>query len=178
MTDNLQPIFDRRIPPGDDRERSVCRHCDFVDYQNPKIVAGSVVVSEGKILLCKRAIEPRKGFWTLPAGFMELGETVEEAAAREALEEAEATIEIDHVLAMYSVARIGQVQVMFRAKLTSGIAAGPESEAVGLFDWSEIPWRDLAFPTVVWALTHYAETRNRSGFAPFTNPPGTDGLTR
>lgn len=178
MTNNLEPTFDQRIPAGDDRERSVCRHCDFVDYRNPKIVAGAVVVRDGKILLCKRAIEPRKGFWTLPAGFMELGESVEEAAAREAMEEANATIQIDNLLAVYSVPRIGQVQVMFRARLASEVSAGPESEEVGLYDWKDIPWRDLAFPTVVWALTHYAETRGQDTIIPFANPPGTDALTR
>lgn len=178
MTNNLEPTFDQLIPAGDDRERSVCRHCDFVDYQNPKIVAGAVVVQDGRILLCKRAIEPRKGFWTLPAGFMELGESVEEAAAREAMEEANAAIEIDNLLAVYSVPRIGQVQVMFRAKLVSEVSAGPESEEVGLYDWKDIPWRELAFPTVVWALTHYAETREQDTIIPFANPPGTDALTR
>ncbi|MEO1100605.1 MAG: NUDIX hydrolase [Pseudomonadota bacterium] len=178
MTNNLEPTFDRLIPAGDDRERNVCRHCDFVDYQNPRIVAGAVVVRDEKILLCKRAIEPRKGFWTLPAGFMELGESVEEAAAREAMEEANATIKIDNLLAVYSVPRIGQVQVMFRARLASEVSAGPESEAVGLYDWKDIPWRELAFPTVVWALTHYAETRGQGTIIPFANPPGTEALTR
>lgn len=178
MTNNLEPTFDERIPAGDDRIRRVCRHCSFVDYQNPRIVAGAVVVRDGKVLLCKRAIEPRRGYWTLPAGFMELGETVEEAAAREAMEEANARIEIRDLLAVYSVPRIGQVQVMFRADLVSDVSAGPESEAVNLYQWKDIPWRDLAFPTVVWALTHYAGTRNQSAIAPFTNPPGVDALTR
>lgn len=166
------------VPPGDDRERRLCGHCGFIDYDNPKIVAGSVVLRDRKILLCRRAIEPRKGFWTLPAGFMEHGESVEEAARREAREEAMADIEIEQVLAVYSVPRIGQVQVMFRAQLQSGIAPGPESVEVGLFDWADIPWRELAFPTVVWALTHHAETRQLAGFPPFANPPGTDALTR
>lgn len=166
------------IPEGDDRERRVCKHCSFIDYQNPKIVAGAVVTSGDQILLCRRAIEPRKGFWTLPAGFMELGESVEEAAAREAMEEACAKIEIDRILSVYSVPRIGQVQVMFLAHLTSDIAPGPESEEVALYDWADIPWAELAFPTVVWALTHYAEIRRRSDFAPFVNPPGTAALTR
>ncbi len=183
MTDQLanpfiSPSFLLRIPEGDDKERRVCAHCSFVDYVNPKIVAGSVVVSDGRILLCKRAIEPRKGYWTLPAGFMETGESVEEGARREAQEEACADIEIDQLLAVYSVPRIAQVQVMFRARLASGIAAGPESEEVGLFDWRDIPWADLAFPTVVWALTHYAATRHLPAFAPFANPPGTDRITR
>ncbi len=177
MTSSLDPDFNTQIPDGDDRPRRVCGHCGFVDYVNPKIVAGSVVTREGRILLCKRAIEPRKGFWTLPAGFMEEGETVEAAAAREAMEEACAEIRIEQILAVYSVPRISQVQVMFRAELVSEIAPGPESVEVGLYDWRDIPWRALAFPTVAWALTHYAETRNRAGFPPFVNPPGTDRLT-
>ena len=165
-------------PEGDDRLRRMCNRCDFVDYVNPKIVAGSVVALGDRILLCKRAIEPRKGFWTLPAGFMEEGESVEEAARREAGEEACAEIEIEQLLAVYSVPRIAQVQVMFRARLVSDIAPGPESEAVGLYDWKAIPWAELAFPTVVWALTQYAATRKLAAFPPFTNPQGTDVLTR
>ena len=157
--------------------RRVCAHCQFIDYVNPKIVTGSVVTKNEKILLCRRAIEPRKGYWTLPAGFMEEGETVEDGARREAQEEACADIRIDQLLAVYSVPRIAQVQVMFRATLASGIAAGPESEEVGLFDWKDIPWSELAFPTVVWALTHYAGTRHLAAFPPFANPPGTERLT-
>ena len=169
------PNFAQAIPPGDNMERSVCAACGFVDYQNPKIVTGSVAVWEQKILLCKRAIEPRKGYWTLPAGYMELNETAEEAAIREAWEEACARLEIDRLLAVYSVPRISQVQLMFRARLTtSDIAAGPESEAVALYDWDDLPWADFAFPTVGWALRHYRETMGRDDFAPFSNPK--DGL--
>jgi len=178
MTVKPSPDFALEIPPGDDKQRRVCQNCDFVDYQNPKIVAGSVVLKGDKILLCKRAIEPRKGFWTLPAGFMELGESVEEAAQREAQEEALADIEIDRLLAVYSVPRIGQVQVMFRARLLGDYGVGPESEEVKLVEWKDIPWSELAFPTVVWALTHFAETRDQDVFAPFSNPIGTDALTR
>ena len=178
MTVKASPEFGLEIPPGDDKERRVCQKCDFIDYQNPKIVAGSVVLKDDKILLCKRAIEPRKGFWTLPAGFMELGESVEEAAQREAQEEALADIEIDRLLAVYSVPRIGQVQVMYRARLLGDYGVGPESEEVKLVEWKDIPWSELAFPTVVWALTHFAETRDQAVFAPFANPPGTDALTR
>jgi len=177
MTKRFNQDFELAIPDGDDRQRRICQHCDFIDYQNPKIVAGSVVLKGDQILLCKRAIEPRKGFWTLPAGFMELGESVEEAARREAREEALADIAIDRTLAVYSVPRIGQVQIMFRAHLLSDFGVGPESEEVGLYDWKDIPWSELAFPTVVWALTHHAETRGQSAFAPFSNPPGTDRLT-
>lgn len=182
MTDQLSnpfisPLFHMEIPDGDDKLRRVCAHCRFIDYVNPKIVAGAVVTQGDRILLCKRAIEPRKGYWTLPAGFMEEGETVEEAARREAQEEACADIRIQQLLAVYSVPRIAQVQVMFRAELASDIAAGPESEEVGLFAWQEIPWSELAFPTVVWALTQFASTRHLAAFPPFSNPQGTEKLT-
>jgi ADP-ribose pyrophosphatase YjhB (NUDIX family) len=183
MTDQLPTPFhdaDFRlaVPEGDDRVRRICTRCNFIDYVNPKIVTGSVVTKGDLILLCKRAIEPRKGYWTLPAGFMEEGESVEDGARREALEEARAEIGIDRLLAVYSVPRIAQVQIMFRARLLSDIAPGPESEEVRLVAWKDIPWSQLAFPTVVWALTHFAATRNTDTFAPFANPPGTDKLTR
>jgi ADP-ribose pyrophosphatase YjhB (NUDIX family) len=170
--------FEKRVPDGDNRERLVCGRCEFIHYQNPKVVAGAVCTwrddrGQDKILLAKRAIEPRKGFWTLPAGYMELGETTEQAARREALEEACATIEIDRLLAMYSVARIGQVQIMYRAKLvTADIACGVESEEVALVDWADIPWEQLAFPTVVWALAHFHESRDKVDFSTYSNPTG------
>jgi ADP-ribose pyrophosphatase YjhB (NUDIX family) len=143
----------RRILEGDNRERLVCPDCDFIAYENPKIVVGSVVAESDRILLCRRAIEPRSGFWTIPAGYMEMGETVTEGAQREAWEEARARIAIDGVLAVYSIARLGQVQVIFRAGLAEpGFSAGPESLEVRQFDWDEIPWNDIAFPSVRWAL--------------------------
>ena len=178
MTVKFEPAFELQIPPGDDKPRRVCQRCEFIDYENPKIVAGSVVTQGSQILLCRRAIEPRKGFWTLPAGFMELGESVEEAAQREAYEEAFAKIEIDQTLAIYSVPRIGQVQIMFRARLIGTYGVGPESAEVALFSWSQIPWSELAFPTVIWALSDYARSRHLPQFAPYTNPPATDALTR
>ena len=166
-----KPDFERAVPPGDNMERSVCVSCGFVDYQNPKIVVGSVAVWDGRILLCRRAIEPRKGYWTLPAGYMELGETPEDGALREAWEEARARLAIERLLAVYSVPRISQVQLIFRARLnTPDASAGPESEEVGLFGWDEIPWPDIAFPTVGWALRHYYETKDRDDFPPFSNP--------
>ena len=115
--------FARHVPDGDNRERDVCAHCGYVAYENPKVVVGSVVVADGLVLMCRRAIEPRKGFWTLPAGYMELGETLEEGAAREAMEEAQAAITIDGILGIFSIARIGQVQVIFRARIHSRWAA-------------------------------------------------------
>ena len=150
------PEFVRQVPNGDNRERNVCGDCGYVAYENPKIVVGSVVAHEGRILLCRRAIEPRRDYWTLPAGYMELGETLQAGAMREAQEEAEADIALDGVLAMYSISRIGQVQVIFRARFADpalpGFAAGPESLEVGLFAWDDIPWDRIAFPTVRWAL--------------------------
>jgi ADP-ribose pyrophosphatase YjhB (NUDIX family) len=167
----LQQRFVKAVPEGDDRTRDVCGHCDFVDYKNPKIVVGSVDSFEGKILLCRRAIEPRKGYWTLPAGYLELGETAEDGARREAFEEALADIVIGETLAVYSVPRISQVQILFRGRLmTPDCAAGPESLEVGLFAWTDIPWAELAFPTVGWALRHWKEVEGRSGFAAFSNP--------
>lgn len=111
--------FVRSIPDGDNRERLVCADCGYVAYENPKIVVGSVVVSGDKVLMCRRAIDPRKGFWTLPAGYMELGETIAEGAMREAQEEAEADIVLDGLLGVFSIARIGQVQMIFRARFAN-----------------------------------------------------------
>jgi ADP-ribose pyrophosphatase YjhB (NUDIX family) len=166
-----EPRFTREIPPGEDRERSVCAHCSFIDYRNPKIVVGSVATWDEKILLCRRAIEPRKGFWTLPAGFLETGESVEDGALREAFEEARARLDLDRLLAVYSVPRIAQVQIMFRARLIApDVAPGPESAAVRLYPWAEIPWPEIAFPTVGWALRHFYESRARTDFAPYSNP--------
>lgn len=170
--------FSNETPPGDDRERRVCQSCGFIDYINPRIVTGVVAHAGGRILLCKRAIEPRKGFWTLPAGFLELGESVEDGARREAQEEAMADLELEALLGVYSIPRIGQVQIFFRARLLNDPAPGPESQEVMLIRWEDVPWTELAFPSVRWALDHYRETEGRSGFPPFGNPPGTDHLTR
>ncbi|ONG58773.1 NUDIX hydrolase [Pseudoroseomonas deserti] len=164
--------FHRVIPEGEDRERLTCADCGFINYENPKIVAGAVVVDGGRVLLCRRAIPPRSGFWTLPAGFMELGETVAEGAAREAFEEASARIAIEGILAVYSIARIGQVQILFRASLAEpGIAPGPESLETRFFAWEDIPWAEIAFPSVHWALHHWQATRHTPLGAPATNPP-------
>lgn len=166
--------FVRRVPEGDDRERMVCADCGHVAYENPKVVVGTVVVSNGAVLMCRRAIEPRRGFWTLPAGYMELGETLEEGAAREAMEEAQAAIVIDGILGVFSVARIGQVQVIFRGRFADPgaprFAAGPESQEVALFDWAQIPWDEIAFPTVRWALNAWRSSGDRPLAAPAGNP--------
>ncbi len=171
--DSAMPSFARSIPDGDTLERAVCTRCGFVDYQNPKIVTGSVVVHDGQVLLCRRAIEPRRGFWTLPAGYMELLETVEEGAMREAWEEAEARIAIDGTLAIYSISRIGQVQILFLARFDGPprFAAGPESLDVRLFAWDDIPWDELAFPSVRWALDAWRALAGARPGIPATNPP-------
>ncbi len=168
--------FTRSIPEGDTHERDVCAQCGFVAYENPKIVTGAVVAYGRQVLLCRRAIEPRQGFWTLPAGYLELMETVEEGAQREAWEEAEARIVLDGVLAIYSISRIGQVQIIFRARFADAgpprFAAGPESLEVGLFEWEQIPWEELAFPTVQWALRAWHASGDSPLGAPDTNPAG------
>jgi len=172
-TNDPIPNFQLVQPKGDDRLRQVCATCGFINYVNPKIIVGSVVVHAGKILFCRRAIEPRRGFWTLPAGFLEENETVEEGAVREAREEACAEIAIDGLLAVYSVPRISQVQLMFRARLTSPhIAPGPESLEVAFFAYEDAPWSELAFPSVKWALDHHKEHLG-GATGPFGNPPGT-----
>jgi len=141
------------IPEGDNRPRYVCRHCDAIHYQNPKLVIGSIPVWEGdgevKVLLCKRAIEPRYGYWTLPAGFMENEETTAEAAVRETEEEAGADVEIGELFTLLNVAHVHQVHLFYLARLRNlDFAPGIESLDVRLFAEREIPWDDLAFPTI------------------------------
>lgn len=166
----------RKVPQGDNIERLVCPDCGFINYENPKIVVGSVVEHDGKILLCRRAIEPRHGYWTIPAGYMELQETPEDGARREAQEEALAAIKIDALLAVYTIPRISQVQMIYRASLhRPDFAAGEESLEVALFDWSKIPWDEIAFPSVHWALEHHRQSRTAPLFQPFTNPTGETG---
>jgi ADP-ribose pyrophosphatase YjhB (NUDIX family) len=164
------------VPEGDNRERLVCSTCGFVDYVNPKIVVGLVCSWEGRLLLCRRAIEPRVGFWTLPAGYLECGEAPEVGACREAQEEAGVDAELDQLLAVYTVHRISQVQLFYRARLRSrDYAAGPESQEVKLFAYDQIPWGELAFPTVHWALRHHEQVRGQAVFAPFSNPAEATG---
>ena len=152
-------------------ERQVCTTCGYVAYENPKIVVGSVVAEDGRVLLCRRAIEPRAGYWTLPAGYLELHETTAEGARREAMEEAGADIALEGILAVYDVSRIGQVQVMYRAHFAvPGIAAGEESLEVGMFAWDDIPWDDIAFPTVHWALHAWRDAGTGPLGAPASNP--------
>jgi ADP-ribose pyrophosphatase YjhB (NUDIX family) len=139
-----------------------------VDYVNPRIVVGVVCTWEDQYLLCKRAIQPRKGFWTFPAGFLEQGETPEAGAAREAAEEAGADVVIGALLGIYSIPRIGQVQMMFAGKLRSPeVAAGEESLEVRFVPWSGIPWDDLAFLSVSAALRHHHEVGGLENFPAF-----------
>ncbi len=180
MSAATTPVFARQIPVGDEVERDVCTACGYVAYQNPKVVTGAVVVHEGRVLLCRRAIEPRSGWWTLPAGYLELLETVEEGAMREAWEEAQARIVLDGILAVFSISRIGQVQVIYRARFDGAphFAAGPESLDVRLFAWDEIPWDDIAFPSVHWALQAWRAVGDARLGAPATNPPSDRRGTR
>jgi ADP-ribose pyrophosphatase YjhB (NUDIX family) len=153
------------IPEGDNRERMVCPDCGFINYENPKVVVGAVCLWQDRFLLCRRAINPRRGYWTLPAGYLELHESTVAGAIREAWEEAQARITIDGLLAVYDIPRISQVQLIYRAHLAAPeFAAGPESLEVKLFAWEEIPWDELAFPSVRWALDHYRDCATTGDF--------------
>ncbi len=155
---------ERRRPEGETTDRHVCTGCGKIHYLNPKIVVGAVCNWQDKTLLCRRAIEPRTGYWTIPAGFLEIGESTEEGAIRETWEEATARIEIVGLLAVYNIVRLGQVQIFYGANLLSpDIAAGIETLELNLFDWADIPWQDLAFPTVHWILEKAIETRGQPG---------------
>jgi ADP-ribose pyrophosphatase YjhB (NUDIX family) len=148
------------VPNGDHLPRHICDECGIVHYQNPKLVVGVVPEYRGQILLCKRAIEPRLGFWTMPAGFMENGETMQQAAARESMEEAMAHVEVGSLLAVVSVTHAHQVHVMFRGKLNEPkFGAGAESLEVMLCDEAQVPWPDIAFPSVEFALRKYFSDR-------------------
>lgn len=156
---------EQRIPPGDNRHRFVCTSCETIHYQNPRIVAGTVPVWEGRILLCKRAIEPRYGYWTLPAGFMENSETTQEAAARETLEEAMAKVVIEDLYTMIHVPHIDQVHMFYRARLIDGtFGAGEESLESRLFAFDEIPWDEISFPTVRRTLELFIEDSQRGDY--------------
>ncbi|MCE8019456.1 NUDIX hydrolase [Halomonas sp. MCCC 1A11036] len=152
------------IPAGDDRPRYLCDACGSIHYQNPRIVAGTLPASGSRILLCRRAISPRKGFWTLPAGFMENAETTVEAAARETREEACAEVDIHGLYTLINLPHINQVYMIFRAELMSSFSAGPESLEVALFEEHEIPWDELAFPTIERTLRHFYADRDNDHY--------------
>ncbi len=159
----------RRVPLGDNRERDCCDHCGTIHYVNPRPVVGTIPVWRDRILLCKRAIEPRYGRWTLPAGFMEIGETTAEGALRETLEEAGARVELGPVYTMFDVPYVEQVHIFFRAQLLDlDFAPGAESLEVRLFAEREIPWDQIAFRTVALTLRHYLEDRARGDFGVHT----------
>lgn len=149
-----------KIPTGDSLPRYVCDACAAIHYQNPKMIVGCIAEWENRILLCRRAIEPRLGLWTVPAGFMENGETTAQGAARETLEEANARVEVGPLYAMYNIPHINQVYILFRARLLDlDFSAGAESLEVKLFDEADIPWEQIAFATVRNTLTHYYADR-------------------
>jgi ADP-ribose pyrophosphatase YjhB (NUDIX family) len=146
------------IPEGDNRTRLVCPDCGYVEYANPKIVVGAVCTWENRILLCKRAIAPALGRWTIPAGFLELGETTSQGAAREVWEEARARIRIEDFIGIYEIPHISQIYMIYRAPMIGPeCAPGDESQEVEMLEWEAIPWDQLAFPSVVWALRRFRE---------------------
>ena len=156
----------RRVPVGDNLSRDFCEQCGTIHYQNPKIIAGCVVLRGEEVLLCKRAIEPRYGLWTLPAGFMENGETVAEAALRETWEEARAAPQLDKLYVVTSIPTISQVYMLYLSFLTNGqYESGPESLDTRMFKMSEIPWDDLAFQTVRDTLLHLKKDLEAGNFS-------------
>ena len=155
----------RRVPDGDNRERDVCDQCGAIHYQNPRMVVGTVPVWEGRILLCRRAIEPRYDTWTLPAGFMELNESTAQGAARETLEESGANIELGPLFTIIDVPQIEQVHLFYLAQaLGPELDPGPESLEARYYDEADIPWEDLSFRTVATTLQRYLEDRRRGSF--------------
>jgi ADP-ribose pyrophosphatase YjhB (NUDIX family) len=154
-----------RVPPGDSVPRYLCDACGSIHYQNPKLVLGCLPEWESRLLLCRRAIEPRYGYWTLPAGFMENGESTVQGAARETLEEAGARVEMLAPFSMISVPYVNQVHVFFRARLLDlDFKAGEESLEVALFEEAQVPWKDIAFRTVGLTLKHWFADRARGNF--------------
>lgn len=166
-----------KTPDGDERPRAVCPSCGHIHYVNPNVVTGCIPEWEGKILLCRRGIEPRRGHWTLPAGFLEMGESCADGAARETREEAEAQVEIGELFSFINVLYIGQIHLFYRAKMKSPhFAVTPESTEIMLVSEEEVPWDDLAFATVRFTLRRYFEDRRRGSFGfhteDFTHFPG------
>jgi len=155
----------QRVPPGDSLPRWLCDECGEIHYQNPKLVVGTIPEHEGRILLCRRAIEPRYGYWTLPAGFMENDETTAQAAARETEEEAGADIEMGEPFTLISVPRVNQVHLYYRARLRNlEFKPGEETLEVALMDESQIPWQEIAFRTVGLTLKHWFADRKGGAF--------------
>ena len=162
---NCGTALSRRIPQGDNRERFVCDQCDTIHYQNPRVITGCLVTWEDRVLLCKRAIDPRSGLWTLPAGFLENGETTQQGAARETWEEACGTVAIGDLYTVFNLPHINQVYVFFLGKLEDGkYDVGEESSDAGLFGLDEIPWEELAFPVVGRTLKFYIDDLKRGEY--------------
>ncbi|MEA3275687.1 MAG: NUDIX hydrolase [Pseudomonadota bacterium] len=154
------------VPAGDNRPRHVCGSCGAIHYQNPKIVVGCIPEWGEKILLCRRAIEPRYGLWTLPAGFMERGETSQQGAARETMEEANARVEVGGLYTLFNLPHIDQVYLIFRSRLLDlDFGPGEESLEVRLFDEAEIPWEEMAFPVIRETMRLYFDDRANGGFS-------------
>ena len=155
-----------QVPEDDSRERAVCTDCGTIHYQNPKIIAGTLPIWGDQVLLCKRAIEPRRGYWTLPAGFLENTETVSEGALRETKEEANAVSDNIRLFFMCDLRHISQIYMMYLGKLSNGeYSAGPESEEVRLFSESEIPWDDIAFSVIEKTLELYFQDKKKGNFS-------------
>jgi len=155
-----------RVPPGDSLPRWICDECGEIHYQNPKLVVGTIPERDGQVLLCRRAIEPRYGYWTLPAGFMENNETAGQAALRETLEEAGARVELGEPFSMISLPRVSQVHLFYRARvLDLGAKPGEETLEVGFFDETGVPWSDLAFRTVGRTLKLWLSDRKAGAFS-------------
>jgi ADP-ribose pyrophosphatase YjhB (NUDIX family) len=152
------------VPEGDNRPRYVCTACDSIHYQNPKVVTGCLVSHKQQVLLCRRAIEPRKGFWTIPAGFMENGETMCEGALRETVEEAAANVKNECLYRLFDIPHINQVYVFFRGELDGDYGVGPESLESALFNEEDIPWSELAFPIVTDVLVDYFADRKQGHY--------------
>ncbi len=154
-----------QIPEGDNRERAVCTQCGTIHYQNPRMVVGTIPIWQNQVLLCKRAIEPRRGFWTLPAGFLEIGESTDAGAVRETMEEAGAAVSLKGPFSIIDVPHVEQVHLFFRAELDKPeFSAGLESLEVRLFSEHEIPWEELAFATVYTTLRWFFEDRAAERF--------------
>jgi ADP-ribose pyrophosphatase YjhB (NUDIX family) len=154
-----------RVPPGDSLPRHVCDACHAIHYQNPRLIVGCIPEWEDRILLCRRGIEPRHGMWTVPAGFMENGETTFQGAIRETLEEATARVEIGPLYALYNIPHINQVYMLFRARLLDAdVRPGAETLEVALLKEDEIPWDRIAFASVRNTLTHYYNDRRNGDF--------------
>ena len=162
---NCGAAVTQRVPPGDNLPRWVCDSCNTIHYENPKMIVGCVAEWDGRILLCKRAIEPRYGLWTVPAGFLENGETTADGAQRETLEEANARVEIDALFSLYNLPHINQVYMLFRGRLLdSDIGPSAETLEARLYEETAIPWNEIAFVTVRRTLHQYFSDRRDGQF--------------